>query len=222
MGLVLWITIFVKFISDLFGYIDDNFGFDKEGNILWYEPYWCYYPTKQTKLLKLWDEISLPHEKGKQEYRPVLCIIGFNVDPNLMRVSMDEEDCNRLIQHVVSFTATAPGGTHHTLQESQQLAGWINWSFNVFPFLKPALSNVYVKIGGKVESHAQIFVSRVVVHDLDWFVLHVNHSDGVYLFKDVDWSEQEVDIVAYCDACLSGLGLFFSHSKEGFQCVVSA
>ena len=133
---------------------------------------------------------------------------------------MNEEDHNRLIQHVVCFIDTAPGETCHTLWEFQQLAGWINWSFNVLPLLKPALSNIYAKIGGKVESHAQIFVSRVIVHDLDWFVLHVNHSDGVYLFEDVDWSEQEADIVAYCSACLSGLGLFFSHSKEGFQCVV--
>ena len=36
MGLVLWIAIFIKFITDLFGYIDDNFSFDEEGNVLWY------------------------------------------------------------------------------------------------------------------------------------------------------------------------------------------
>ena len=46
MGLVLWIVIFVKFLADLFGYIDDNFGFDEEGNVLWYEPYQCYSPSK--------------------------------------------------------------------------------------------------------------------------------------------------------------------------------
>ena len=68
MGLVLWIAIFVKYLADLFGYIDDNFSFDVDGNVLWYEPYRCYYPTKQTKLLMLWDEIGLPHEKPKQEY----------------------------------------------------------------------------------------------------------------------------------------------------------
>jgi hypothetical protein len=37
-------------------------------NVLWYEPYHCYYRAKQVKLLKLWDEIGLPHEKAKQEY----------------------------------------------------------------------------------------------------------------------------------------------------------
>ena len=220
MGLVLWIAIFIKLISDLFSYIDDNFGFDEEGNVLWYEPYQCYYPTKQTKLLKLWDEISLPHEKAKQEYAPVLRIIGFMVDPELMRVCMDEEDRTRLIQRVTDFTVTAPGGTCRTLREFQQVAGWINWSFNVFPLLKPALSNVYAKIGGKSESHAKIFVSKAVVDNLNWFKFHVDRSDGVYLFEDVDWSVQRADAVAYCDACLSGLGFYFERLKEGFQCVV--
>jgi hypothetical protein len=220
MGLVLWIAIFIKLLADLFGYIDDNFSFDEEGNVTWYEPYQCYYPAKQTGLLKLWDEIGLPHDKAKQEYAPILRIIGFMVDPNSMRVSMDEEDRMRLIRQVSDFTATAPGGTHRTLREFQQLAGWINWSFNVFPLLKPALSNVYAKIGGKKETHAKIFVSKAVVRDLDWFLSHVRSSDGVYLFENVDWNVHEADIVAYSDACLSGLGFFLERSLEGFQSMV--
>lgn len=173
MGLVLWIAIFVKFIKDLLGYIDDNFSFDEEGNVMWYEPYQCYYPTKKTKLLNLWDEIGLPHDKYKQEYAPALHVIGFLVDPNLMRVSMDEEDRINLIQHVVDFTATAPGGTRHTLCEFQQIAGWINWSFNVFPLLKPVLLNIYAKISGKTDSYAKVYVSKAVIIDLNWFVSHI-------------------------------------------------
>ena len=106
------------------------------------------------------------------------------------------------------------------MKEFQQLAGWINWSFNVFPLLKPALSNVYAKIGGKSESHAKIFVSKAVVRDLSWFVSHVESSNGVYLFEDVDWNADQADLVAYSDACLSGLGYFFERSAEGFQCRV--
>ena len=166
MGLVLWIALFVVLILDLFGYIDDNFSFEEEGNVIWYEPYKCYFPAKQTKLLTLWDEIALPHEKPKQEYGPVLRIIGFLVDPNLMRVSMEEEDKAKLLQRVTSFTATTPGGTRRTLREFQQLAGWVNWSFNVFPLLKPALANVYAKMSGKSQPHAKLFVSRAVVLDL--------------------------------------------------------
>ena len=220
MGLVLWIAIFIKLLADLFGYIDDNFSFDEEGNVTWYEPYQCYYPAKQTGLLKLWDEIGLPHDKSKQEYAPVLRIIGFMVDPNLMRVSMDDEDRTRLIKQVSDFSATAPGGTRRTLREFQQLAGWINWSFNVFPLLKPALSNIYAKLGGKKESHAKIFVSKAVVRDLDWFLSHVRSSNGVYLFETVDWDLQEADITAYSDACMTGLGFFLERSREGFQCIV--
>jgi hypothetical protein len=123
MGLVLWIAIFIKLIIDLFGYIDDNFRFDEEGNVMWYEPYQCYYPLKQTKLLLLWDEIGLPHEKSKQEYSPILRIIGFMINPEIMRVSMDEEDRTRLIHQVSEFIATAPGGMMCTLREFQQLAG---------------------------------------------------------------------------------------------------
>ena len=220
MGLVLWIAIFIKRIPDLFGYIDDNFSFDEEGNVLWYEPYKCYYPAKQTQLLKLWDEINLPHEKPKQEYGPVLRIVGFYVDPNAMRVSMDEEDKTRLLQHITSFTATAPGGTRRTLREFQQLAGWVNWSFNVFPLLKPALANVYAKIAGKTESHAKIFVSKAVIRDLHWFASHVQKSDGLYLFEDVDWDVKEADVTAFSDACMSSLGFFIENTKQGFQCSI--
>jgi hypothetical protein len=67
MGLVLWIAIFIKYLLDLFGYIDDNFSFEEEGKVTWYEPYQCYYPSKQAQLQYLWDEINLPHEKSKQE-----------------------------------------------------------------------------------------------------------------------------------------------------------
>jgi hypothetical protein len=170
MGLVLWICIFVKMLEDLFGYINDNYSFDVYGNVLWYEPYHCYYPAKQTKLLLLWDKIKLLHEKPKQEYGRTLRIIGFEVDPNLMHVTMDDEDRERLIRCILQFIATALGGTRQTLCEFQELASWINWSFNVFPLLKPALSNVYEKISGKMESHVKIFVSKGVVHDLEWFI----------------------------------------------------
>ena len=191
---MIWIAIFIKSITDLFGYIDDNFGFEEEGNVLWYQPYQCYYPSKQTKLLQLWDEISLPHDKSKQEYAPTLRIIGFMVDPKLMRVSMDDEDRQKLIQRVKDFTATAPGGTRRTLKEFQQLAGWLNWSFNVYPLFKPALSNVYAKIGGKSKTHTKIHVNKAVVRDLEWFVSHIEQSDGVYLFEDVDWDESQADL----------------------------
>jgi hypothetical protein len=90
----------------------------------------------------------------------------------------------------------------------------------VFPLPKLALSNVYAKIGGKAETHAKIFVNKAVVHDLEWFISHVHSSDGVCLFENVNWDVRQVDITAYSDACLSGLGFFLERSREGFQCEI--
>jgi hypothetical protein len=74
-GCVLWMAIFVKLIECIYGYIDDAFSFDVQGDVLWYEPYRCYFPSKQTRLLQLWDEIGLPHERSKQESGLALRII---------------------------------------------------------------------------------------------------------------------------------------------------
>ena len=32
-----------------------------------------------------------------------------------------------------------------------------------------------------------IHVNKAMVHDLEWFVSHIEQSDGVYFFEDVDW-----------------------------------
>jgi hypothetical protein len=217
MGLVIWIAIFIKALLDLFAYMDDSFSFDVDGNVLWYDPYQCYYPAKQTKLLYLWDEIGLPHEKVKQEYGRQLRITGFMVDPNEMWITMDDEDKKKLLDHVADFMQTAPGGTRRTLREFQQLAGYINWSLNVFPRLKPTLSNVYQKISGKSESHASIFVNKAVVEDLRWFQAHVEVSSGVRVFEATDWSFKDADLTAYGDASALGMGFYFVEGNVGFQ-----
>jgi hypothetical protein len=95
-------------LKDLLGYIDHNCSF-KEGKVLWYEPYCCYSPAKQTKLLHLWDEIGLPHEKQKQKYGPTLHIIGFTVDLNGMHVSMDDQDQTKPLCHISEFKMTMLG-----------------------------------------------------------------------------------------------------------------
>jgi hypothetical protein len=85
--------------------------------VTFFGTYRCYYPTKQVKLLKLLDEIGLPHEKAKQEYGQELQITGFLVNPNEMWVTMDDEDHGKLLQHVSDFIRTASGGTRWTLHE---------------------------------------------------------------------------------------------------------
>jgi hypothetical protein len=47
------------------GYIDNNCLFAHIGNLKYYPSYGKYFPTDQTKLLELRDEIRLPYEDQK-------------------------------------------------------------------------------------------------------------------------------------------------------------
>jgi hypothetical protein len=76
MGLVVWIAIHIKNIPDLLHYMDNAWSCDMDSALVFYPPYNEYYPMKQVRLLQLWDEISLPHEKSKQLFGKSLRIIG--------------------------------------------------------------------------------------------------------------------------------------------------
>jgi hypothetical protein len=54
-----------------------------------------------------------------------LHIIGFEVDPNAMTVTMDADAHIELIELIRSF---AVAGKKRTLKEFQQIAGHVNWA----------------------------------------------------------------------------------------------
>ena len=54
-----WIARHVELIEDLWTYMDDSFGIDEEGNVLWYHKYEKYMPANQVKLLSLWDDLGI-------------------------------------------------------------------------------------------------------------------------------------------------------------------
>jgi hypothetical protein len=101
--LVLWIAIFIKAIQDLLGYVDDNWSWDFEDNMVFYGPYQKLMPGKQASLLSLWDELSIPHEERKQIWGTKLTVIGFEVDPNAMTVIMPAEARGDLVQAIRDF-----------------------------------------------------------------------------------------------------------------------
>ncbi|KAG6327724.1 hypothetical protein ID866_11365 [Astraeus odoratus] len=115
------------------------------------------------KLLHLWDELGIPHEECKQIYGPILPIIGFEVDPNLMQAQMSDKSCEHLITFISEF---AHQGTHHSLCDFQQLAGYLNWALSVYPLLCPGLSAIYAKTVGKVHQNALLWVNHDVVQEL--------------------------------------------------------
>jgi hypothetical protein len=102
-SLVLWIAIALRQILDLFGYVDDVFSFELESNVLWYEPYQKFMPSKQARLLELWDEIGIPHDEAKQVSGPVITIIGFEVDVNRMSITMPSVARQDLILAIREF-----------------------------------------------------------------------------------------------------------------------
>jgi len=61
-----------------------------------------------------------------------LHIIGFEVDPTAMSITMDIDACRDLIELIHIFSIA---GKKCTLKEFQRIAGHVNWALNVFPLL---------------------------------------------------------------------------------------
>jgi hypothetical protein len=219
---VCWIALHVKEIQHLKCYIDDNCSFALLGDVRYYPKYKRYFPTDQTKLLELWDELGLPHEERKQIYGPVIPFIGFDVDPNAMTVSISDERKRDLLDKVRDF---AKSGKRRSLKDFQSIAGHINWSLAVFPLLKPALSALYAKTANKSQLMASIRVNNAVRDELLWFAKHAQDSDGIFLLRSVAW-DPTIDTsnatICFTDACLDGMAYFFPELNLGFQCRIPA
>ncbi|PBK81542.1 hypothetical protein ARMGADRAFT_948010 [Armillaria gallica] len=215
MGLVIWVAIFVKWILHLFCYVDDTWSWEIEGKLTWYEPYQCLYPTKQVRFLALLDELRVPHKRRKQLWGTILTVIRFLIDVNEMTVTLPPESKAELIAAVREFIDTS--SHRRTVSEWKQLAGWMNWSLNMFPLLKPALCNVYEKISGRHKAYKKIYLNEAVKGDLEWFLHHIQASPGILLFDALDWDpEKETNLTILCDACMSGMGFWIPELLLGF------
>lgn len=214
MSLVAWIAIHKILIDALKTYMDDSFSFEVAGRVLYYPPYDCYFPAKQTRLLQLWDDLHLPHERPKQVFGAPLTIIGFEVDPNAMQVTLPH---HKKAELVIELRRFAQKNHRWSLREFQRLAGWCEWSFNVFPLLKPGLSVLYDKIRGKKNAFAQIHVNNALLRELRWLADHVERLDGLHLFRCLDFEPSRDDVVViYTDASAAGMGLWFP--DDNFAC----
>jgi hypothetical protein len=216
MSLVAWIAIHRILIDALKTYMDDSFSYEVAGQELYYPPYDCTFPAKQTRLLQFWDAINLPHERPKQVFGSPLTVIGFEVDPNSMTATLPPSKKAELVDRLRRF---AIKGRRWTLREFQRLAGWCEWSFNVFPLLKPGLSVLYNKISGKSNPFGSIHVNNALIRELCWLADHVERADGVHFFTSPDFDPSSEDVVvAYTDASSEGLGLWFPAENFAAQC----
>jgi hypothetical protein len=176
-------------------------------------------PTKQVAVLKLWDYLGVPHSRDKQVWGAVLVIIGFLVDVNDMTVTLPTDAKNDLMLAVEDFIHSPT--RKRSLHDWQQLAGWINWSFNVYPLLRPALCHVYLKISEKENAFATVYINLDVKRDLSWFLDHVRSSSGIFMFKAINWNPHvDADFTILCDACPAGMGFWTAELLLGFYAAV--
>jgi len=96
------------------------------------------------------------------------------------------------------------------------MAGWMNWCFNVYPLLRPALCNVYDKLRNKTNPAASIWINNAVREDLRWALEKIKASPGRYLLNSVDWSSVDASFTIFCDACPAGLGFWYPSLDMGF------
>ncbi|KAH9856337.1 hypothetical protein C2E23DRAFT_857310 [Lenzites betulinus] len=185
-----------------------------------------YIPTPQVHLLRLWDELGVHHEPSKQVHGLTLPVIGFNIDPNNMTVTLPPEGKTRLLNAINDFSSLLPGNRCRSLTEFQSFTGYANWAFNVFPLLKPALSNIYEKMVGKSNWRAGIYINTAVMRDLQWFKDHIKCAPGVHFLNANAWTPADLvqgamgDEFALMDASGVGLGIYFPWAALGFHCAL--
>jgi hypothetical protein len=210
-SLVAWVAENERSIESL-TYVDDSFGIEEISNKKLYAPYGDEFPSQQTRLLELWDEIGIPHKQKKQVFGSKLTILGIYVDMDLLTFTLPQESKDRLSAELAEWSQK---GVRKKIKQWQQLAGWVNWALNVYPLLRPALNNVYAKIGGK-DQEARVWANNAIREDLMWAKLKVDSSDGVRLLKSVAWEVIEAMCVAKTDACPRGFAFWYPGKDLGF------
>ena len=218
-SLVAWIAKYERGIRNLATYMDDSSGFDYEDDLLPYPPYQTSFPRHQTLLLELWDELSIPHKPKKQIFGSVIPIIGIDVDPNALTLTLSPKRRADLCDALYSWAVKPVNGAkaNYQLKYWQQVGGWVNWALNVYPLLRPCLNNFYHKISGVHDPTRRIWVNNSVRDDFAWAARHVESSSGVHILSSSDWDPSSADFTAYCDACPNGLGFWYPALDVGFH-----
>ena len=212
-SLVAWIAKEIKRIRYLGNYVDDSSGCGKKSDYLFYEPYGKSMPRDQVILLTLWDELGIPHKPHKQISGSPLTIIGISVDANELSLTLPEEAKALLMKELEWWCKP---GRKEKLRRWFQLGGWMNWAFNVYPRLKPALNNFYPKLKGRRDSTSLLWVNNNIRDDFSWALKILSNSSGVRLLKSVYWDVDEASLTIYCDACPEGMGFWYPALNIGF------
>jgi hypothetical protein len=164
--------------------------------------------------LELWDKLGIPHKPAKQVFGRQLTIIGFNVDPNNMVISiLDEKKRDNLLHSPLC----SPSSSIYPARVSTDC--WNSELVIQCFLLKPSLASVYDKIQDKTKFMAQIYVNIDIVYKLTWLTNHMESLPGVLLLDSLDWTPDTVDdvVTIYMDAFLIGLAYWFPEINFSFH-----
>jgi len=194
--------------------MDDFFGLDFEGSEVFYHGKLC--PKSQVQLLLFWEFISCPFEDKKQEFGPELKVIGFWVDANRGSISLALDSISDIQGQICGFL-NHPSWSP-ALRDWQQLAGHLNWLLNVLPWGRPALSELYRKIRGKLNSWRGVYYNAEVIANLMWLHDVIPRSIGVHFIDSMHWDDNDADMVVWTDASLClGLGCYYALNALVYQ-----
>jgi hypothetical protein len=210
-GLMCWIAIKKFDIEDLHDFMDDFFSWAFASDLVLYKG--VSRPRPQARLLIFWDEIQCPWAEKKQEFGTEQKIIGFFVDINRGTITLSDDSISLIIDTVCAFLATPD--RRPPLREWLRVAGHLNWAFNVLPLGRPALGELYRKVGGKTLMNAGIALNADVRRNLEWLVDVIPKAIGVHFVDATRWDDFEADFVLWTDASLR-LALAFYHAGRGF------
>ncbi|KAG2359791.1 hypothetical protein BDR07DRAFT_1291397 [Suillus spraguei] len=123
----MWLAIFTQFIL-AYIYVNDSFSYAEAQDQIFYDKYQKLLPHNMVQLLQLWDVLGIPHEEWKQVFGSPLPVIGFDIDAQLMRITLREQSKVDLVSELQIFA-------HHChrrmLRECEHIAGSLNCALNV-------------------------------------------------------------------------------------------
>jgi hypothetical protein len=212
-SLVTWIAKYKCGIPFIITYLDDSSGCTWKTDTTFYPPYKKLLPTPQALLLQLWDRLGIPHKEKKQIHGASIPIIGIQVNTTDMSYTLPDDSRQKLLAELTEWT-TQKG--RRNVRRWQHLAGWVNWCLNVFPHLRPCLSNVYDKLRNQPNPNASIWINNAVREDLLWALEKIQHSTGLHLLDSVSWKADTATFTVYCDACPAGMGFWYPDRHLAF------
>ena len=126
-----------------------------------------------------------------------LTIIGIDVNADQLIFTLPPENRSELLTYLKEFARTPEkSGIKYSLKDFQCLSGWFNWALNVYPHLRPALSNVYAKMvhANPDKPLTKLYVNNSIRSDLLWAVDHLSRLPGTRVLRSTEWAITDADV----------------------------